>query len=44
MQWIAPLEQDAAITSLEKGLWNSADQFRADSSLKAQEYSSLFLA
>jgi hypothetical protein len=37
--WIAPSEKDAASTSLEKRLWDAADQFRANSGLKAQEYS-----
>ncbi len=39
MQWIAPAEKDTAATTLEKRLWDSADQFRANSGLKAQEYS-----
>ena len=39
MQWIAPSEKDAAAASLEKRLWDAADQFRANSGLKAQEYS-----
>ena len=39
MQWIAPSEKDAAAASLEKRLWDTADQFRANSGLKAQEYS-----
>ncbi len=39
MLWIAPSEKDTASTSLEKRLWDAADQFRANSSLKAQEYS-----
>jgi type I restriction enzyme M protein len=39
MQWIAPSEKDAASTSLEKRLWDAADQFRANSGLKAQQYS-----
>ena len=39
MQWIAPSEKDTASTSLEKRLWDAADQFRANSGLKAQEYS-----
>ena len=39
MLWIAPAEKDAASTSLEKRLWDAADQFRANSGLKAQEYS-----
>lgn len=40
MQWIAPSEKDAATSTLEKRLWDAADQFRANSGLKAQEYSS----
>jgi type I restriction enzyme M protein len=39
MRWIAPSEKDSAFTSLEKRLWDAADQFRANSGLKAQEYS-----
>lgn len=39
MNWIAPSEKDLASTSLEKRLWDAADQFRANSGLKAQEYS-----
>jgi type I restriction enzyme M protein len=39
MIWIAPSEKDTASTSLEKRLWDAADQFRANSGLKAQEYS-----
>jgi type I restriction enzyme M protein len=39
MQWIAPSEKDSATATLEKRLWDSADQFRANSGLKAQEYS-----
>lgn len=39
MHWIAPPEKDSATTSLEKRLWDAADQFRANSGLKAQEYS-----
>jgi len=31
MQWIAPSEKDTATTTLEKRLWDSADQFRANS-------------
>ena len=40
MQWIAPSEKDSNTTTLEKRLWDAADQFRANSGLKAQEYSS----
>lgn len=39
MQWIAPSEKDKATETLEKRLWDAADQFRANSGLKAQEYS-----
>ena len=39
MHWIAPTEKDAATATLEKNLWDAADQFRANSGLKAQEYS-----
>ena len=39
MRWIAPSEKDAASVTLEKRLWDAADQFRANSGLKAQEYS-----
>ncbi len=39
MHWIAPTEKDTAFTSLERNLWDAADQFRANSGLKAQEYS-----
>jgi len=39
VHWIAPTEKDAASASLEKRLWDAADQFRANSGLKAQEYS-----
>ncbi|SBT06568.1 hypothetical protein ACCAA_350006 [Candidatus Accumulibacter aalborgensis] len=38
VQWIAPSEKDAASATLEKRLWDAADQFRANSGLKAQEY------
>ena len=39
MKWIAPTERDQASTNLEKRLWDAADQFRANSGLKAAEYS-----
>ncbi len=39
MRWIAPSEKDTAAASLEKRLWDAADQFRANSGLKAQQYS-----
>ncbi len=39
MIWIAPSEKDNNSAALEKRLWDTADQFRANSGLKAQEYS-----
>ena len=39
MIWIAPSEKDTATDTLEKRLWDAADQFRANSGLKAQECS-----
>lgn len=39
MQWIAPRETDQASKSLEKKLWEAADQFRANSGLTAAQYS-----
>jgi type I restriction enzyme M protein len=39
MHWVAPSEKDSAAATLEKRLWDAADQFRANSGLKAQEYS-----
>ena len=39
MRWTAPNEKNAASDSLEERLWAAADQFRANSGLKAQEYS-----
>jgi type I restriction enzyme M protein len=39
MIWIAPSEKDTATDRLEKRLWDAADQLRANSGLKAQEYS-----
>jgi type I restriction enzyme M protein len=39
MHWVAPSEKDNANAVLEKRLWDAADQFRANSGLKAQEYS-----
>jgi type I restriction enzyme M protein len=43
MQWIAPQEKDSSTAAFEKNLWDAADQFRANSGLKAQEYSSPIL-
>jgi type I restriction enzyme M protein len=39
MHWVAPSEKDTATDTLERRLWDTADQFRANSGLKAQEYS-----
>jgi type I restriction enzyme M protein len=39
MIWIAPSDKDSSAATLEKRLWDAADQFRANSGLKAQEYS-----
>jgi type I restriction enzyme M protein len=39
VKWIAPTERDQASSTLEKRLWDAADQFRANSGLKAAEYS-----
>lgn len=36
MHWIAPSEKDTANATLEKRLWDTADQFRANSGLKPQ--------
>src|SRR3989442_5447913 len=39
MRWVAPAEKDNATATLETRLWDAADQFRANSGLKSQEYS-----
>ncbi|PYJ85595.1 MAG: hypothetical protein DME22_08610, partial [Verrucomicrobia bacterium] len=39
MHWIALSEKDTTNGTLEKRLWDAADQFRANSGLKSQEYS-----
>jgi type I restriction enzyme M protein len=39
MQWIAPPEKDTSNGTLEKHLWDAADQFRANSGLTAAQYS-----
>jgi len=39
LHWIALSEKDSTAATLEKRLWDAADQFRANSGLKAQEYS-----
>jgi hypothetical protein len=43
MHWTAPSENDTDNAALEKRLWEAADQFRANSGLKSQEYSAIFL-
>ncbi|MDQ2962943.1 MAG: type I restriction-modification system subunit M [Pseudomonadota bacterium] len=40
MRWVAPTEKDNANQALESRLWDAADQFRANSGLKAGQYSS----
>jgi type I restriction enzyme M protein len=35
LRWIAIPEKDTANATLEKRLWDAADQFRANSGLKA---------
>jgi type I restriction-modification system DNA methylase subunit len=37
--WVAPPERVLGKAAMEKNLWEAADQFRANSGLKAQEYS-----
>jgi type I restriction enzyme M protein len=39
MHWIAPSENNDTANSLEKRLWDAADQFRANSGLTAAQYS-----
>src|SRR6266404_754759 len=39
MHWITPSEKDTANGTLEKRLWDAADQFRATSGLTAAQYS-----
>jgi type I restriction enzyme M protein len=39
MLWIAPTENDSSTNTLEKRLWDAADQLRANSGLKAGQYS-----
>ena len=43
MRWVAPTERDEANHALEKRLWAAADQFRANSGLKAGQYSTSVL-
>jgi type I restriction enzyme M protein len=35
MRWVAPSEKDTAKATLEKRLWDAADQFRANSGLRS---------
>ncbi len=39
MKWIAPAERDVNNQTLERRLWEAADQFRANSGLTAAQYS-----
>jgi type I restriction enzyme M protein len=39
MRWVAPSEKDAATDTLEKRLWDAADQLRANSGLTSAQYS-----
>lgn len=39
MLWIAPAERDVATDTLEKRLWDAADQLRANSGLTSAQYS-----
>jgi type I restriction enzyme M protein len=39
VQWIAPPAKDTATDTLEKRLWDAADQMRANSGLSPQQYS-----
>jgi len=43
MRWIAPTEKDSATVTLEKRLWDAADQLRANSGLTAAQYASPIL-
>lgn len=40
MHWVAPSEKDTANETLEKRLWEAADELRANSGLTAAQYSS----
>jgi type I restriction enzyme M protein len=39
MRWVAPPEKDAGTDTLERHLWDAADQLRANSGLSAAQYS-----
>jgi hypothetical protein len=43
-RWITPSEKNADNAALEKRLWDAADQLRANSELRSQEYSAPVLA
>jgi|SRR5581483_5463982 len=43
MHWVAPSEKDQVTGTLEKRLWDTADQFRANSGIKVQAYSGSIL-
>ena len=43
MKWIAPSEKDAATVTLEKRLWDAADQLRANSGLTSAQYATPIL-
>ena len=43
MHWIAPTARDANTDTLESRLWDVADQFRANLSLRAGQYSASVL-
>ncbi len=43
MRWIAPSEKDAATGTLEKHLWDAADQLSANSGLTSAQYSAPIL-
>jgi type I restriction enzyme M protein len=43
MQWIAPSEKDTDTDTLENGLWDAADQLRANSGLTSAQYSTPIL-
>jgi hypothetical protein len=38
MHWIAPAAKDAATATLEKQLWDAADELRANSGLTSAQY------
>ncbi len=44
MIWIASSEMNTASAAPEKRLWDAADQLRANSGLRSQEYSTPFLS